>query len=469
MHRKKPKRGHASEAPRPSSLNYWAESVSLILAQRVGATIEKANIDISKTVPSAPLTREALYALVWSEPMLKVGARYGVSSSYMARVCSTLNVPRPERGYWAKLVVGKALPMPPLPDARPGDELAWSPGGRPVRVDKPLPRPPLKSTKRRPKSSASRPSQHPLISGAKAHFEAGCLSSYNEAYLKPYKKLLVDMVISKTCIDKALSFSNRLFWLFEEYGYRVVIAPSGENFSRAEVDEHELPRKNRGYNDMWSPWRCTVVYIGTVAIGLTIIEMSEEIEVRYVNGKYIREQDYVPRKRGQYAFDHSWTTKKYFPTGRLCLQAYSPYPRAKWTHRWQETKNRDLNNQINVIVKELERAAVDIARLVEEGERQAAIERQQWEARQEQWRREESERRAIEALKKSRAELFHIIDMWAESNRIEQFFQDAAQRAANLSDDKKLKILERLKIARELVGSIDALEHFMKWRSPDER
>ena len=56
--------------------------------------------------------------------------------------------------------------------------------------------------------------------------------------------------------------------------------------------------KNRGYNNLWSPWRCTVVYIGTVAIGLTIIEMSEEVEVRYVNGKYIREQDYVSAQTG---------------------------------------------------------------------------------------------------------------------------------------------------------------------------
>jgi hypothetical protein len=36
----------------------------------------------------AALTREALFKLVWSEPMLKVAARFGVSSSYMARVCN---------------------------------------------------------------------------------------------------------------------------------------------------------------------------------------------------------------------------------------------------------------------------------------------------------------------------------------------------------------------------------------------
>ena len=83
---------------------------------------------------NAQLTREALYELVWAQPMLKVGAQFGVSSSYMARVCSALNVPRPERGYWAKLAFGKAPAVPALPDARPGDQLAWSPGGRTSRT-----------------------------------------------------------------------------------------------------------------------------------------------------------------------------------------------------------------------------------------------------------------------------------------------------------------------------------------------
>jgi len=430
--------------------------------------IDSSGGDVNKTVSFTPLTREELYALVWSEPMLKVAARYGVSSSYMARVCTLLNVPRPERGYWAKLAAGKVSPVPPLLDARPGDDLVWSREGQSIKVAKPLPCPPSRSPRRRPRPSTSHPSQHSLINGAKAHFEAGRLS-YESDYLKPAKKLLVDLTVTKTGLDKALTFANNLFLLFEEYGYRVVIAPKGEHFHRAEVDEREVPMKNHGYNNLWSPWRCTVVYIGTVAIGLTIIEMSEEVDVRYVNGKYIREQDYVTPKRGRHAFDHSWTTKKAFPTGRLCLQAYSPYPRAKWINCWRETKNRDLGSQAKAIVKELERASVNVARLVEEGERQAEIERQQREAQHEQWCREETKRRAAQALKESRVELLQIIHGWAESNRIEQFFQDAERRAANLSDNEKLKILERLKHARELIGSVDVLDHFMAWRSPDER
>ncbi len=135
--------------------------------------------------------------------------------------------------------------------------------------------------------------------------------------------------------------------------------------------------------------RCTVVYIGTVAIGLTVIEMSEAAEARYVNGEYVRLTDFVPKRRGRYVQDYGWTSTHDFPTGRLCLQAYSPYPRAIWTQKWRETSSRNLSGRIPAIVRELEKTTVEIARLVEEGERQAEIERRRWEAQHEQWRREE--------------------------------------------------------------------------------
>ena len=425
------------------------------------------NLTVTAEAFDTPLTREALYALAWSEPMVKVAARFGVSSSYMARVCTRMNVPRPALGYWAKLAAGKAQKQPPLLEARPWDDLIWSRDGDDVCVAKPLPKPPL-AARTRPAGTAPRPDQHPLIRGAKPLFEVGRLS-YEGGYLKPAKHLLPDLTVTKSCLDKALSFANQLFLSLEERGLRVVIAPHGEHFHREAVDEREKPSKTNHYNNLWSPGRPTVVYIGTVAIGLTIIEMSEEVEARYVNGEYVRISDYVPPKRERYALDHGWTMKKDFPTGRLCLQAYSPYSRAKWVSHWRETKDRDLMTQIKGIAKELERAVVDIAQRVEEGQRQAEIERRQWEAQQEKWRNEEEIRRAAEARKESQEELFEIIEAWAESNRIEQFFKDAERQAADLNDANRAKALERLKLARELIGTVNAIDHFLDWKSPDER
>jgi hypothetical protein len=65
--------------------------------------------------------------------------------------------------------------------------------------------------------------------------------------------------------------------------------------------------------------------------------------------------------------------------------------------------------------------------------------------------------------------LSSIIRAWAETKRIEEFFADAERLAADLSDDEKGIVLERLKLAREMVGGTDALEWLRSWRAPDER
>jgi hypothetical protein len=69
----------------------------------------------------------------------------------------------------------------------------------------------------------------------------------------------------------------------------------------------------------------------------------------------------------------------------------------------------------------------------------------------------------------SKEELYHTIDQWAESKRLEQFFANAEGRVADLDADERLAMLDKLKSARELVGSSDALKRFQSWKSPEER
>jgi hypothetical protein len=74
-----------------------------------------------------------------------------------------------------------------------------------------------------------------------------------------------------------------------------------------------------------------------------------------------------------------------------------------------------------------------VARLVEEGERQAELERQRWAAQMEQWEREEAERCTAKALKESKEKLLEIIEMWAISKRLEAFFADAEPQTGMLN------------------------------------
>jgi hypothetical protein len=61
------------------------------------------------------LTREQLYERVWSQPMVKVAAEFGLSDVAVKKMCRRMNVPTPERGYWAKLAAGQKMRKPMLP------------------------------------------------------------------------------------------------------------------------------------------------------------------------------------------------------------------------------------------------------------------------------------------------------------------------------------------------------------------
>lgn len=177
--------------------------------------------------------------------------------------------------------------------------------------------------------------------------------------LRPYKRRLVDVTASLAGLDKALSFANAQFNALESAGHRVCLAPSGERFYRAHIDEHEEPKPRRQeYQDygshLWAPWRCTVVYVGTVPFGLAVIEMTESIVMRYVNGKYIRESDYKQPKVSHGYAGHTWTTTKDFPCGRLRLVVYSLRNDVSWSMPFQETKMRTLTEDIKKIVKSIE-------------------------------------------------------------------------------------------------------------------
>ncbi|MCU0510732.1 MAG: hypothetical protein MUC34_20645 [Anaerolineae bacterium] len=429
--------------------------------------MEKPSSTSSAQGAAQQVTREDLYELVWREPMLRVAERHAVSSSFLARVCSVMNVPRPPRGYWAKLEFGKAGPQPALPEARPEDKLVWNRSNDPDIVARPLPKAPNAAPRFRKPAAALPPKRHALVTDVRDLYLKG---RTNEAgFLKPSKRLLPDLVVSEKTLDTALEAAHQLFQQLELAGHRVVLAPTDRYYTRCEVDEREVPRQGYHHANLWSPQRPTFVYVGTVAIGLTLFEVTEEIEVKYVNGKYIPVADLPTEKRKRYASIHSWTTKRDYVTGRLCLQAFSPYGFATWKRQWRESGDKKLTNQFGRIVSELTDAAVEIARLVEEGERQAEIRRRQWEEERRQRQEQEELARQIRVRDEARKELMRAIDVWGEVKRLQAFFADAEMEARRLEPEQCERALTRIALARELIGEQDALGSLLIWKSPDER
>lgn len=75
-------------------------------------------------------TREELYQLVWSEPMIQLAKRFGLSDVGLAKACRRAAIPVPERGYWAKRQAGKPTARQPLPPRGPGVHDVVEFGGR---------------------------------------------------------------------------------------------------------------------------------------------------------------------------------------------------------------------------------------------------------------------------------------------------------------------------------------------------
>jgi hypothetical protein len=409
------------------------------------------------------VTREELYALVWSIPMTKVADQFGVSGSYMARICTFLNVPRPERGYWAKLAHNKAPPQQMLPEALPGDPLIWGKGQDITAL--PVPRPPQQRTTRKAIRGI-----HPLIENGRSHYLHVRPGGNDHHFLKPFKRLMLDVTATRTGLDKALKFASDLFNALESLGYRVTLAPAGMHFQRPSIKHREIPSAANDYehSGLWCPERPTLVYVDTVAIGVSIIEMTEEITMGYVGGKYIREADYSPPKSAKFN-DHSWTTTKEIPCGRLKLQLFAPYRNVGWSCEFNETKQRTLTADIPAIVRAIEESAVAMVGRLEEAARQEQEWQRQRLEEERRWREEEDRRKIAKSKSDSHEQLIEVINAWMKAINLENFFQNVENCAADLGESDAEKIHVRLRLAREFVGSPDPLAFFLEWKTPVER
>lgn len=68
----------------------------------------------------AVVEREKLYEQVWTIPGARLAALYGISDVGLAKVCKRYRIPRPGRGYWARIAAGQKVPKVALPSMKGG-------------------------------------------------------------------------------------------------------------------------------------------------------------------------------------------------------------------------------------------------------------------------------------------------------------------------------------------------------------
>lgn len=423
-------------------------------------------------VEAVEISRQDLYEQVWVTPISHLAAKFGISGAYLARICEALNVPRPPVGYWQKEAVGKAGPRPELPAGLPGGPLKWT-------KDEPLAAPVRGRTRQRTgralTAKIGRSGRHPVLIGVEGHFRRSRTAEEGE-FLKPYKQLLPDIVSSEAQLSRALDLASEVYGALSRNGHEVLIAPPNEKLGRGRIDieEREKPEKDRRYGRystgrIWSPYRPTITYIDSVPIGIALTEMTEQVTLRYLGGKYVREDSKAIKSAKPWQLANSWTTEQDLPSGRFRLVAYSPVNGVDWVESWQETANEPISVVIPEFVRKLESSKERLQVLMTAAEEAAARRKREWEEAMERSRRDEDKRCVAQARAESQKQLGEIIKEWATAISVERFFEEAERRLASTESEYRTELQERLALAREMLGTLDPLEYLEEWLAPEER
>lgn len=440
----------------------------------------QASTDSAANFPAKPVSRAELYDLAWREPMLRIAERFGVSSSYLARVFTELRVPRPERGYWAKLLVGKEPPKPALPPARPGELTEWKPGASVGTATRTVVKAKHKAIAEAASDHDDEPKtipnkkrlakQHELLVGVRPHFLK--TRRVENGILRPYKRMLVDVMSSEALLEKTLGAAQVLFDELNGRGFHVGLITHDNGAHRAEVDLFESPLSRNGYyhRTLLAPDRVTATHIKDVAIGLTLFEMTEEAESVYVgDNTYLPVKSLTEQQLRRFSGPHYWRSKKEQTTGRLCLQAYCVSRLVKWSKRWSEIKPGSFHSMVPGIVTELDSFAPSLAVQLREALARAEEEHRCREEQHRLWTLEQNRVRQEKANQDAKRDLLVIISAWDEGRRINHYFTCAEEEINRLPDNEATNLRERLDMAKKLIGLPDPLAALKAWRAPGER
>lgn len=348
-----------------------------------------------------------------------------------------------------------------------------------IEIVRPVPRPqrqgppPNPEARKKRSGNRHRKSRHPLLFGVEEHFRKTRVAEEYE-FLRPYKRILPDVVVSESSLPRALAIANQLYLTIEEAGRKLRIAAAGEKLHRTEIDERESERKDRKYGRYqsgrpWGPDRPTVFEIGTVPIGIAVTEMTERVTMRYFNGNYHRADSKIIKSAKAWQLVHSYTHLQDVPSGRFKIVAYSPKSGVEWSISRQDTEQASLESMIPEFVEALQGAVSKVQALMIAADEAAEQRRQEWEAEWERYLRKEDKRKSAEALLESQKLLVQIIEQWTKVMAVEQFFREAENRLVDVAVDRRAHLETRLALARKMIGDTDPFQFLASWVAPEER
>lgn len=348
-------------------------------------------------------TREQIHAAVWAEPMRDACKRFGVSDVALAKICRRLNVPRPQQGYWVRLMMGTAPEKKALPAASPGAPTKWE-GKRWVDSTPTSPANCNAAAARDP--AVDQPivvaevldDLHPALLGSMKALKGAGKGGGDVRHQQPCAAILT----SPPQLDRALRIMNALFRALESRGLRIELtAPSKEK---------------RSYGGEVSTPSMTGVHVDESFIRFEIVEGHDVVEIPAPKP--------VKTKRPS-IFDRPRFTPppkiEHRPNGKLVLQILDgSYGFRK---KWSDGAYRRIEDCLNSVVETIVRTGGEM--------RRERLERERWHR---EW--EEEKRQRQEAERKRREEEARVeklraaLSAWGEVRDVRAFVQEAHAIAA---------------------------------------
>jgi hypothetical protein len=196
------------------------------------------------------LTRDELYALVWTEPIQKIAPRYNISDRGLGKLCARHGIPVPQRGWWAKKRAGQRVRRIPLPPIASGQSTAIviEPQQAPTPMEPPPPPPPLApeiAVERDPVNAIvvdeNAKLTHPLVRDAAAELRSG---RPDRDGMVRTPRGYVDVRVSKGSVSRALRVLQALFRALEPRGYTVAVE-DGKTFISVLGESYRVFMKER--------------------------------------------------------------------------------------------------------------------------------------------------------------------------------------------------------------------------------
>jgi hypothetical protein len=330
------------------------------------------------------LTREELYEQVWTTPMSRLARQYGMTDVGLAKICRKHKIPRPPRGYWAKLRNGQSPRKARLP--HPDDDTTINlneyPEGEVQDFDEVARH---KHVEFEVQVRDNLRGAHALVSQTNEALGAARVNEHG--LIVPPEKLPLAVKVSKASLRRALLIIDALLKAFEKRGYRVIAGP------KVELDG--------------------------IQVGFSVEELLE------TKSEQSEEHDLS----GSYTFGHSRFDKKWVPSGRLQLrlEGGGEYWARGSRHSWSDGQKSMLEQRLKKVLPAM-LAYVELKK-----EHEAELKRRADEQRAEELRREREAKLRAEKRKEYRAELVRFrqltrqVKSWRLSHELRVFIETATQ------------------------------------------